>query len=85
MTKFLDKKSAKLSKLKMEIQKASKIKLSKSVPLLTSYPEPCIVCKLHQCQMNQQHQFLYSVGDLFDQVLDRRFGPEKELPDNDEP
>jgi hypothetical protein len=85
MTKFLDKKSAKLSKLKMEIQKASKIKMSKSVPLLTSYPEPCIVCKFHQCQMNQQHQFVYSVGDLFDQVLDRRFGPEKEPPDNDEP
>ena len=74
-------KSGQYFKLKLEIQKAIQTKLSTSVPLLTSYPEPCIVCKLHQCQMDKQHQMIYSVSDLFDQVLDRRFGPEKEPPD----
>ena len=84
ITKFLNKKSELYSKLKIEMQKAIETKLSKSVPLLTSYPEPCSVCKLHQCRMDEQHQMVYSVSDLFDKVLDKHFGPEKEPPDKNE-
>ena len=89
LTKFLEKKwpqnEHSILSLSTELEcqiKTNQAKLTTSVPTLKSYTHPCIVCKENQCQMDRQHQFLYSVSEMFDQVLDRRFPPEKKPPDD---
>ena len=48
-----------------------------SLTLATSFPEPCMVCKNKQFQLDMQHQIVYLVTEAFetafDQSIDRHF------------
>jgi hypothetical protein len=58
ITYFLRRKTMNIDCNKPEPKKQ---RLSLSLPLQTSYPDPCSVCSLHQCQMDLTHSIVYTV------------------------
>ena len=76
----------KISKSMIPAKLLKPITLSKSTVSQTSYPEPCIVCKKHQCEWDMLHVITYpvldSINSAFDSVMERPFFKSCEtLPD----
>ena len=74
----------KLSTCLVPAKVAKPNQLSKPAVSTTSYPEPCIVCKKHQCEWDVMHAFSYTaieaINSAFDSAMERRFFKSSEDP-----
>ena len=58
---------------KLDDVKLKKPRLLLYLPQQTSYPEPCSVCSLHQCQMDITHVIVYAVDRSVTKTMDAVF------------
>ena len=59
--------------IKLNDSKPKLAKLSVSLTQQTNYPDPCTVCKLHQCQMDIPHNIAYTVSDSVCKAMEEAF------------
>ena len=55
--------------------------LTQSVVTVTTFPEPCLACKQHQCVYNFNHEVYFTVKAACEEQLDKIW-KEKPPPDD---